>query len=115
MQTEKIIFGLFFIFASYNNMGCDYMNCCVTELRCKEVIDKSNGCRLGLVSDVEVDSCCGRVVALIVYGRPKYWGICGRREKIRICWEDIEVIGDDTILVCKCNREINNKRNRNRA
>ena len=77
------------------------MNCCITDLRCKEVINKSDGCRLGLVSDVEVDSCCGRVVALIVYGKPKYWGLCGKRERIRICWEDIEVIGNDTILVCK--------------
>ncbi len=80
------------------------MNCCITELRCKEVIDKSNGCRLGLISDVEVDSCCGRVVALIIYGRPKYWGICGKRERIRICWEDIEVIGSDTVLVSKSQR-----------
>lgn len=39
------------------------MNCCITELRCKEVINKANGCRIGLVSDIEVDSCCGRVVA----------------------------------------------------
>jgi len=68
------------------------MNCCITELRCKEVINKANGCRIGLVSDIEVDSCCGRVVAIIVYGRP---------ERIRICWEDIDVIGEDTILVCK--------------
>lgn len=77
------------------------MNCCITELRCKEVINKSNGCRLGFVSDIEVDSCCGRVVALVIYGKPKYWGICGKRERIRICWEDIEVIGNDTILVSK--------------
>lgn len=80
------------------------MNCCITELRCKEVIDKSNGCRLGLISDVEVDSCCGRVTALIIYGRPKYWGIFGKRERIRICWEDIEVIGNDTVLVTKSQR-----------
>ncbi|MDD7194248.1 MAG: YlmC/YmxH family sporulation protein [Oscillospiraceae bacterium] len=91
------------------------MNCCITELRCKEVIDKSNGCRLGLVSDVEVDSCCGRVVALIVLGRPKFWGICGRRERIRVCWEDIDVIGNDTILVCKVQRENRDgRRNRGR-
>ena len=87
------------------------MNCCITELRCKEVIDKSNGCRLGLISDVEVDSCCGRVVALIIYGRPKYWGICGKRERIRICWEDIEVIGSDTVLVTK-SRRCNDTRSR---
>lgn len=75
------------------------MNCCVTDLRCKEVINKNNGCRLGPVCDVEVDSCCGRVVALIVYGKPRYFGICGRRECFRICWENIDVIGDDTVLV----------------
>ena len=91
------------------------MNCCITELRCKEVIDKSNGCRLGLVSDVEVDSCCGRGGALIVLGRPKFWGICGRRERIRVCWEDIDVIGNDTILVCKVQRENRDgRRNRGR-
>ena len=56
------------------------MNCCITELRCKEIINKANGCRLGFVSDIEVDKCSGRVVALIVYGRPKYFGICGKRE-----------------------------------
>ena len=87
------------------------MNCCITELRCKEVINKANGCRLGFVSDVEVDSCCGRVVALIVLGRPKYWGICGRRERIRVRWEDIDVIGNDTILVCKAQTD-NSKRKR---
>lgn len=88
------------------------MNCCITELRCKEVINKSDGCRLGLVSDVEVDTCCGRVVALVIYGRPKYWGICGKRERLRVCWEDIEVIGSDTILVCKCNNDDSRHRRR---
>ncbi len=85
-------------------------NCCITELRCKEIINKSNGCRLGFVSDIEVDKSCGRVVALIVYGRPKYFGICGKRERIRICWEDIDVIGNDTILVCKTCCENNDRR-----
>lgn len=88
------------------------MNCCITELRCKEIINKSNGCRLGFVSDIEVDKSCGRVVALIVYGRPKYFGICGRRERIRICWEDIDVIGSDTILVCKTSCEENPRQRR---
>jgi len=89
------------------------MSCCVTELRCKEVINKADGCRIGLVSDIEVDQTCGRVTALIIYGRPKYWGVFGKREKIRICWEDIDVIGDDTILVCKvqcCQNERNRRK-----
>ena len=88
------------------------MNCCITEIRCKEVINKSSGCRLGFVSDIEVDASCGKVSAIIIYGRPKYFGLFGKRERIRICWEDIDVIGSDTILVCKCNSVKNQGRNR---
>lgn len=75
------------------------MNCCVTDLREKEIINLKDGCRLGSVCDVEIDTCTGRVLALIVFGKSKFMGFGGRQEDIRIAWEDIEVIGDDTILV----------------
>ena len=75
------------------------MNCCVTDLREKEIINLKDGCRLGSVCDVEIDTCTGRVLALIVFGKSKWMGFGGRQEDIRIAWEDIEVIGDDTILV----------------
>ena len=81
------------------------MNCCVTDLREKEIINLKDGCRLGAVCDVEIDTCTGRLLALIVYGKSKLLGFGGRGEDIRICWEEIEVIGDDTILVradCAC-------------
>lgn len=75
------------------------MNCCVTELRCKEVINRETGNRIGPVCDIEVDASCGKVSALIVYGKPKFFGLFGRRDDIRICWENVEVIGDETVLV----------------
>lgn len=78
-------------------MGC----CSVTELRNKEVISAKSGCRLGCVSDVEIDTCSGRLVAIIIWGKSKCGGLFGREDDFCICWEDIEVIGDDTILVCK--------------
>ncbi len=77
------------------------MKCCVTDLRNKEVISKSDGCRLGNVCDIDVDTCTGQVVALIIYGRYKCFGLLGREDDIRICWCDVDVIGDDTILVCR--------------
>ena len=77
------------------------MKCCVTDLRNKEVINKSDGSRLGCVYDVDVDTCTGHVVAIILYGRARCFGLLGREEDIRICWEDIDVIGEDTILVCR--------------
>lgn len=91
------------------------MNCSITELRNKEVINAKNGCRLGCVSDVEIDTCSGCLVSIIIWGRGRCLGLMPRDEDIRICWKDIEVIGDDTILVC-CSENVaccNSSRKRN--
>ena len=45
------------------------MNCRIVDLRNKEVINIKNGARLGYVSDVEVDTCDARLVAIVIYGR----------------------------------------------
>lgn len=37
-----------------------------SSLRCREVINICDGCRLGCVSDVVIDLKCGRVAALVV-------------------------------------------------
>lgn len=76
------------------------MNCSITDLRSKEVINAKNGCRLGQVCDVEIDTCTGALVSIIIWGRGKGFGLFGRDEDIKVRWQDIEVIGDDTILVC---------------
>ncbi len=77
-------------------------NCCsITDLRSKEVISSKTGCRLGNVCDVEIDTCDGKLVAIIIWGRGRCGGLLGRDDDIRICWDDIDVIGKDTILVCK--------------
>ena len=76
------------------------MNCCVTDMRNKEVINAESGCRLGFVGDVEIDTCSGRLVAIIIFGKCRCMGLLGRQEDLRICWQDIKVIGADTILVC---------------
>ena len=82
------------------------MNCFVTDMREKEVINLSDGCRLGHVCDVEIDTCSGSLVAIIIWGRSKAFGLLGKYEDIKICWNDIKVIGDDTILVdFNCPRE----------
>ena len=76
------------------------MHCCLYDLRDKEVINSKNACKIGNVYDVEIDSCTGKVVALIVCGRGRAVSLFGKSEDIKIRWEDVEVIGDDTILVC---------------
>ena len=75
------------------------MKCTITDLRAKEVINIDDGCRIGCVTDVEVDSCTGCVVSIVVFCGHGICGFFGRGDEIIICWQDIIVIGDDTILV----------------
>lgn len=76
------------------------MNCSITELRNKEVINTKTGCRLGCVSDVEIDTCSGCIASIIIWGKGRCLGMLHGNDDIKIYWKDIEVIGDDTILVC---------------
>ena len=79
------------------------MNCCrVTDMRHKEIISRKDGTRIGCVDDVEVDTCNARLVSVIVYGRPRCFGLFGREDDIIISWDKIELIGEDTILVSEC-------------
>lgn len=75
------------------------MNCRISEFRDKQVVCVNSGCALGPVCDVEVDTNCGKLVSVIVYGRCRFFGIFGRGEDIIIPWCEIKVIGPDTILV----------------
>lgn len=73
--------------------------CRLAELRCREVINLCDGRRMGYVGDLEVDIMCGRVVALIVPGRARFFGLFGREDDYIIPWDRIEKIGEDIILV----------------
>lgn len=58
-----------------------------------------DGCVLGFVSDIELDSENGKLTALVIYGRPRAMGLLGHESDIVIPWNEIEVIGQETILV----------------
>lgn len=77
------------------------MQCRVQDLRCKEVINICDGCRLGYVGDVEVRVPEGQVVAIVAYGPCRFFGLFGRGEEFYIPWECIQRIGNDIILVDK--------------
>ena len=69
------------------------------ELRCKEVICVCDGRRLGFVCDVTVSVPNGQVVAIIVPGPCRFFGLWGRNEDFVIPWHCIRRIGPDIILV----------------
>jgi len=70
-----------------------------SDFKQKEVINISDGRRLGFVSDVEVNLEDGRVEAIIVPAVGRFFGILGKENEFVIPWERIRKIGEDIILV----------------
>ena len=77
-----------------------------TELRCKEVVNICDGSRLGYVSDVVVELPCGRLVAMIVPGPRRFFGLFCREYDYCIPWKAVKQIGDDIILVEVCLEQV---------
>ena len=70
-----------------------------TDLHCKEVICVNDGRRLGFIADARVELPEGKVVAIIVPGRPRLFGLFGCREDYVIPWSCIRRMGPDIVLV----------------
>ncbi|MBQ9349034.1 MAG: YlmC/YmxH family sporulation protein [Oscillibacter sp.] len=77
------------------------MQCRIRDLRCKEVINICDGCRLGYVGDVEVRIPDGQVTGIVVIGPGRFFGLFGRGEEYYVPWECIQRVGDDIILIDK--------------
>lgn len=76
------------------------MHCCrVSDFGEKEVINLSDGCRLGCVIDVLFQVDTGQIEAIIVPGRKEGFSLFEKRLEIEIPWCNIDRIGDDFIFV----------------
>ncbi len=75
------------------------MKMTIGELRCKEVINVSDGSRYGYVGDAEVDLDTGQIRALIVPGRLRLFGLLGREPQQIFPWPAVRRFGEDIILV----------------
>ena len=71
----------------------------IADLRCKEIINVTDGSRFGYVGDVEVDLDTGQICALVVPGRLRLFGLLGREEDRIFPWESVSRVGDDIRLV----------------
>ncbi|MGE4483574.1 MAG: YlmC/YmxH family sporulation protein [Oscillospiraceae bacterium] len=75
------------------------MHCRIEDLRCKEVINICNGFRMGFVCDVYINIITGQLLAIVVPGPCRFFGLFGREDDFVIPWECIRKIGDDIILI----------------
>jgi len=69
----------------------------IQELGMKNVVNLCDGKILGNVCDIELNADCGKAAALIVSGNRSVFSLCA--EIIRISWDDVKCVGEDTILV----------------
>lgn len=66
----------------------------------KDVVNISDGKKLGCITDVEFDIATGRLTAIVVPGgNNRFMGFLSRGEDVVIPWDRISKIGKDVILV----------------
>ena len=71
----------------------------ISEFQIKDVVNVSDGKKLGNIGDIEINLSTGKIEAVIVTGNGKVLGFFGREEDIIIPWKNIIKIGQDVILV----------------
>jgi YlmC/YmxH family sporulation protein len=71
----------------------------ISEFQIKDVVNVSDGKKLGNIGDIEINLSSGKIEAVIVTGNGKVLGFFGREEDIVIPWKNIIKIGQDVILV----------------
>ncbi|MCL2885093.1 MAG: YlmC/YmxH family sporulation protein [Oscillospiraceae bacterium] len=70
----------------------------VSDLRHKDIINITDGRRLGFVRDVDVDVQSGQINAVVVPGEASFFSLFAREEDMVIPWRQIKRIGVDVIL-----------------
>lgn len=71
----------------------------LSRLRQMEIIDVSEGKRLGFISDIEFDEGLNRVEGLIIPPQGGVFSFFKKKDEMHIKWYQIKVIGLDIILV----------------
>ena len=79
-----------------------------SKLRQKEVVNIIDGSRLGVICDLILDECTGKICALLVPGPSRFAFFFKGDRDIIIPFKNIVKIGDDVILV---EIDINNVQN----
>lgn len=71
----------------------------ISELQSKDVVNISDGKRLGTIGDLDIDTDSGLIRAVVVPGQAKFFGMVGAGQDIVVPWNQIVKIGSDVILV----------------
>lgn len=78
----------------------------ISEFQIKDVVNISDGKKLGNIGDIDIDLTTGKIEAIIITGSSRMLGFFGKNEEVVIPWKNILKIGHDVILVRYKNEEI---------
>ena len=71
----------------------------ISEFQMKDVVNISDGSKLGNISDIEINLDNGKIETIIISSTGKLLGFFGKEDEIIIPWNQIIKIGADVILV----------------
>ncbi len=71
----------------------------VADFKNKQVVSTETGAVMGYVGELEINTDTGSVANIVIFGKQRLYGLLGREEDIIIPWSNIEVIGDETVLI----------------
>ncbi|MDR4946303.1 YlmC/YmxH family sporulation protein [Neobacillus cucumis] len=71
----------------------------ISEFQIKDVVNVSDGKRLGSIGDIEINLTTGKIDAVVISTNGRVLGFFGKDEDIVIPWKNILKIGQDVILV----------------
>jgi YlmC/YmxH family sporulation protein len=70
-----------------------------SELRLKDVVNVTDGRRLGTIQDFDLDLERGQINAFVIAGPGRLLGFLGRERDTLVLWRQVEKIGEDVVLV----------------
>ncbi len=71
----------------------------ISEFQIKDVVNVSDGKRLGNIGDIEINLTTGKIEAVVISGSGRVLGFFGKDDDVVIPWKNIIKIGQDVILV----------------
>ncbi len=70
-----------------------------SDLTEKDVVSITDGKKIGMITDLEVDLEKGKINAIIIPGGGRLMGLFGKELEYEISWNQIKKIGEDVILI----------------
>lgn len=71
----------------------------ISEFQLKDVVNVSDGRKLGNIGDIDINLDTGKIESIIISQTGKLLGFFGKEDEIVIPWNQIIKIGADVILV----------------